>query len=177
MRRLLAMLALAVGAMVFVPASSASADTFVGACTISGSASFPPPGLQSGPQDLDYSFNSVGGGPLSDSCTGSLNGGAPATHAITANANGTGTLSCEASVSTGGSASVAFVGGPTFNFTIDLVGTGSEVNFVIHDNGTPPGAGVGHATFAEEITKATECASGITSIGFDVVATAVKLTN
>ena len=135
MRRLLAMLALAVGALVFVPATSASADTFAGACTISGTATFPSP--------------------------------------VTADAGGAGTLSCGGAVSTGGSATVAFVSGPRFDFTIDLQGAGSEVNFVIHDDGG--GAGVGHATFAEEITRAPECAAGITSLGFDVVAGAVKL--
>lgn len=168
MRKLLVVLALTAGALVLAPAGSASADTFAGACTISGTATFPSPGLQNTPQTLGYNFAGPG------TCVGSLNGGAPASHAITANAGGSGTLSCAASVSTGGSASVAFTGGPTFDFTIDLQGAGSEVDFVIHD--AAGGAGVGHATFAEEITRAPECASGITSLGFDVVATAVKLT-
>jgi hypothetical protein len=167
MRRLLALLAVSVGALALVPVTSASAATFAGACTISGTASFPSPGLQNVPQTLGYNFAGPG------TCVGSLNGGTPASHAVTANASGSGTLSCAASVSTGGTASVAFTGGPTFNFTIDLQGAGSEVNFVIHDAGG--GAGAGHATFAEEITRAPECAAGITSIGFDVVAGAVKL--
>ena len=168
MRRLLAVLALTLGSLVLVPVTSASADTFAGACTISGTATFPSPGLQNVPQTLGYNFAGPG------TCVGSLNGGTPASHAITANASGSGTLSCAAAVATGGTATVAFVGGPSFNFTIDLQGAGTEVNFVIHDAGG--GAGVGHATFAEEVTRAPECAAGITSLGFDVVATAVKLT-
>jgi len=167
MRKLLAVLALTLGTLVLVPAASASAATFAGACTISGTATFPAPGLQTTPQTLGYNFSGPG------TCTGSLNGGAPASHAVTADASGSGTLSCGASVATGGSATVAFSGGPIFTFTIDLQGVGSEVNFVIHDDGG--GAGAGHATFAEEITRAPECTSGITSLGFDVVAGAVKL--
>jgi hypothetical protein len=173
MRRLLAVLALTLGALVLAPLAPASAATFAGACTISGNATFSGSGLTNAPQTLSYNFNSAGGGPLADTCTGSLNGGAPATHAITANADGSGTLSCAAAVSTGGTATVAFVGGPTFTFGIDLVGTGPEVEFVINDGAG--GAGGGHATFAEEITRAPECATGITSLGFDVVAAAVKL--
>ena len=168
------MLALTLGAVVLVPVASSSAATFAGACTISGNATFSGSGLQNTPQTLGYVFDSAGGGPLADSCTGSLNGGAPATHAITANASGSGTLSCAAAASTGGTATVAFAGGPTFNFGIDLVGTGTEVEFVLSDGAG--GAGGGHATFAEEITRAPECASGITSLGFDVVAAAVKVT-
>lgn len=167
MRRLLAVLTVTLGALVLVPVTSASAATFAGACTISGTATFPSPGLQNTPQTLGYNFSGPG------TCVGSLNGGAPASHAVTANASGVGTLSCAAAVATGGSATVAFTGGPTFNFTIDLQGAGTEVNFVIHDDAG--GAGVGHATFAEEATRAPECATGITSLGFDVVATAVKL--
>jgi hypothetical protein len=174
MRRLLALLAVALCAFVLAPAASSSAATFAGACTISGNATFSGGGLQNTPQTLTYTFDSAGGGPLADSCVGSLNGGAPATHAITASATGTGTLSCAAAVSTGGTATVSFTGGPAFNFGIDLVGTGSEVEFVINDGAG--GAGGGHATFAEEITRAPECATGITSLGFDVVAAAVKLT-
>lgn len=174
MRRLLAVVALTLGAVVLVPVASSSAATFAGACTISGNATFSGGGLQNTPQTLSYTFDSTGGGPLADNCTGSLNNGVPATYPITANASGSGTLSCAAAASTGGTATVAFVGGPTFNFGIDLVGTGTEVEFVI-SNGAG-GAGGGHATFAEEITRAPECATGITSLGFDVVATAVKLT-
>jgi hypothetical protein len=172
MRRILLMLPLALVAFALAPVAAASAaNTVSGECTVSGSASFTPNGLQGTPQTLGYNFSGTG------TCSGTLNG-TPITNApVSANASGSGTLSCAGAVSTGGTGSIAFTGqGVTVGFGIDLVGTGSEVEFVLTGNGG--GAGVGHATFATNGARAIECAnpSGLNNLGFEIQAAAANLT-
>jgi hypothetical protein len=155
----------------FALAAATSANTVSGECTVSGSASFTPNGLQGTPQTLGYNFSGTG------TCSGTLNG-TPITNApVSANASGSGTLSCAGAVSTGGTGSIAFTGqGVTVGFGIDLVGTCSEVEFVLTGNGG--GAGVGHATFATNGARAIECAnpSGLNNLGFEIQAAAANLT-
>ena len=173
MRKLLAMLALSACALVLVPATSASAaNTVSGECNIAGTATFSPNGLTATPQTLSYNFGGTG------TCTGTLNGAPILNAPVSAGANGTGTLSCAGAVATGGTGVLIFPNhNVTINFGIDLVGTGSEVEFVITGNGG--GNGVGHATFGENALRATECAnaSGVNSLGFAVQAAAVNLSS
>jgi hypothetical protein len=170
MRRLLALLALTLGAIVLGPVASSSAATVSGACTISGAATFSPNGLTNTPSSLTYNFGGDG------TCSGTLNG-APITNApVTASASGSGTLSCAASVSTGGTGTLTFPNqGVTIGFGINLAGAGTEVGFTLTGNGG--GAGAGHATFATNVTRAPECATpaGVNNLGFEVQAGAVNL--
>ena len=119
MRRILLMLPFALAAFALAPVAAASAaNTVTGACTVSGSASFTPNGLQATPQTLGYNFNGTG------TCSGTLNG-TPITNApVSASASGSGTLSCAGAVTTGGTGSITFTGqGVSVGFGIDLVGT------------------------------------------------------
>jgi hypothetical protein len=172
MRRLLAMLALTLGALALVPVASASAaNTVSGECTISGNAAFSPNGLTATPQTLTYQFGGNG------TCSGTLNGVPIVNAPVSAFATGTGTLSCVAAAATGGTGTLTFPGqGVTLGFHIDLAGAGSEVAFTLTGNGG--GAGAGHATFGQNAARVAECAdpSGINSLGFDVQAAAVSLT-
>jgi hypothetical protein len=171
MRRILAMLALTLGALVLVPVTSASAATVSGQCTIAGTASFSPNGLTATPQALTYSFGGNG------TCTGTLNGTPIISAPVSASATGSGTLSCAAAVSTGGTGTLTFPSqGVTIGFGLDLVGAGSEVALAITGNGG--GNGTGRASFGSNATRAAECTSptGVNNLGFDVQAGAVNLT-
>jgi hypothetical protein len=164
MSRRLIVVALALGAFLIVPVASANAATFAGACTVSGNANFGPSGLKATPQNLTYTFNSTG------SCTGTLDGAAIVQAPVSANATGSGTLSCAAAVAPGGSGSITFTGqGVTIPFAVNLAGVGTEVAFTL-TGGT--GVAVGHASFAANAGRATECSSdtGIQSLGFDIQA-------
>jgi hypothetical protein len=170
MRRLLAMLALTLCALVLVPMASASAATVTGECNIAGTATFSPNGLTATPQTLTYNFGGNG------TCTGTLNGAPIIQAPVSAGATGTGTLSCAGAVATGGTGQLSFPNqGVTIGFHIDLVGVGSEVAFTITGNGG--GNGVGHASFGSNALRATECNSptGVNNLGFDVQAGAVNL--
>jgi hypothetical protein len=171
MRRILLMVPLALALLALSPVASASAaNTVSGTCTIGGSATFSPTGLQNTPQTMGYNFSGTG------TCSGTLNGSPVVNAPVSASASGSGTLSCAGAVSTGGSGTLTFSTGATVGFGVDLVGTGSEVEFVL--TGNAGGAGVGHATFALNGTRATECASpsGLNDLGFNIVATAANLT-
>jgi hypothetical protein len=171
MRRLLLIVPLALAAIAVVPVASASAATVSGACTIDGSATFSPDGLKAAPATLGYDFSGTG------SCSGTLNGNTITNSPVQAHASGNGTLSCAGAVATGGTGTLTFPNqGVTIGFGISLVGTGSEVEFVITGNGG--GAGAGHATFAANGGRATECASanGLNNLGFSVQAAAANLT-
>src|SRR4051794_21329942 len=171
MRRTLLMLPLALALFALAPVASAGAANSVsGACSIGGSATFTPNGLQAAPQTLTYNFSGTG------TCTGTLNGSPIVNAPVSANAGGSGTLSCAGAVSTGGTGTLTFSGGASVGFGIDLVGTGSEVEFVLTGNGG--GAGVGHATFATNGARAIECAnpSGLNNLGFEIQAAAANLT-
>jgi hypothetical protein len=170
MRRILAMLALTIGALVLVPVASAGAATVSGQCTIAGTASFSPNGLTATPQTLTYSFGGNG------TCTGTLNGTPIISAPVSANATGSGTLSCAAAVSTGGTGTLSFPNqGVSVGFHIDLVGVGSEVALSI--TGNTGGNGTGRASFGSNAARAAECASptGVNNLGFDVQAGAVNL--
>ena len=171
MRRTLLIVPLALAAFVLAPAAGASANVVTGACTVSGSASFSPNGLTATPQTLTYNFSGSG------TCSGTLNG-TPITNApVSTTASGSGTLSCAASVSTGGTGSLTFPAqGVSVGFGISLVGSGSEVEFAL--TGNSGGAGAGHATFAANGARATECANptGLNNLGFDIQAAAANLT-
>ena len=173
MRKLLVLLALSACALVLVPATSASAaNTVSGACTINGVATFSPGGLTTTPQTMSYNFGGNG------TCSGTLNGATILNAPVNAGATGTGTLSCAGAAATGGTGVLSFPNqGVTINFGIDLVGTGSEVEFVIRGNGG--GAGAGHATFAENGLRVPECSSpsGLNRLGFAVLAAAVELSS
>src|SRR5262245_58975600 len=168
MRRLLLLIVpLTLAAIVLPVASASAANTVSGACNIGGSAQFTPTGLTSTPQTMGYDFSGTG------TCSGTLNGVEVLNAPVTAHAAGSGTLSCAGAVSTGGSGTITFVSqGVTVGFGLDLVGTGSEVELVLAGNGG--GAGVGHATFATNGARATECTSagGLNNLGFVVVASA-----
>jgi len=171
MRRILLIAPLALAAFVLAPMATANAATVSGACTVSGTAHFTPTGLKSVPGPMGYDFTGTG------TCNGTLNGTPVTNSPVTAHAAGSGTLSCVGAVSTGGSGTLAFTSaGVTIGFQVDLVGAGSEVTFVLTGNGG--GNGVGHATFATNGTRATECSSdaGLNDLGFDIQAAAVGLT-
>src|SRR4051794_6801748 len=171
MRRTLLMLPLALALFALAPVASAGAANSVsGACSIGGSATFTPNGLQAAPQTLSYNFSGTG------TCTGTLNGSPVVNAPVSASAGGTGTLSCAGAVSTGGSGTLTFSGGATVGFGVDLVGTGSEVEVVL--TGNSGGAGLGHATFALNGTRVTECGNptGLNNLGFNIAATAANLT-
>jgi hypothetical protein len=164
MSRRLIILALALGAFLIVPVASANAATFAGACTVSGNANFGPTGLKSTPASLTYNFSGTG------SCTGVLDGAQIVQAPVSAGASGAGTLSCTAAAATGGSGSITFTGrGVTIPFGVNLVGAGTEVAFTL-TGGT--GAAVGHASFAANAARATECSSpnGVNNLGFDIQA-------
>jgi hypothetical protein len=171
MRRVLLVLPLAVAAFVLAPMATANAATVSGACTVSGQAHFTPTGLKAVPGPMTYDFTGSG------TCNGTLDGN-PITNApVSAHAAGAGTLSCLGAASTGGSGTLTFpaAGNVTVGFGISLVGTGSEVTFVLTGNGG--GAGVGHATFAANATRAPECNTdaGLNDLGFDIQAAAANL--
>jgi hypothetical protein len=171
MRRIL-LIPLALAAFVLAPAAAANAaNTVSGACSIAGSASFGPNGLTATPQNLTYNFSGTG------SCSGTLNG-APITNApVSTSVNGSGTLSCAGSVATTGTGTLTFPAqGVSIGFSIALAGAGSEVAFELTGNGG--GAGAGHASFATNGTRATECntPSGLNNLGFSVEAAATNLT-
>jgi hypothetical protein len=170
MRRLLALLALTLGAIVLAPVASSSAATVSGVCTISGSANFAPNGLTNTPSSLSYDFGGTG------TCSGTLDGAPIANAPVSAHASGPGTLSCAASLSQNGTGTLTFPAqGVTIGFGITLAGGGTEVGFTLTGNGG--GAGAGHATFATNLARAPECAtpSGVNNLGFEVQAGAVNL--
>jgi hypothetical protein len=171
MRRLL-LIPLALAAFVLAPAAAANAaNTVSGACSIAGSAHFTPTGLTNTPTSMGYNFSGTG------SCSGTLNGTPIVNAPVSTNVSGSGTLSCAAAVSTTGSGTLTFPNeGVTIGFTISLAGAGSEVAFQISGNGG--GAGAGHASFATNAARVTECntAAGLNDLGFSVEAGAANLT-
>jgi hypothetical protein len=188
MRKLVVLAMAIVGLLVIVPVSPASAASFTGACAVSGNAAFPSP-LTAVPSAKSYSFTTNDSFPVvGDTCVGSLNGGTPAVYALSpgnANASGSGTLSCSVSAAgdflvnggADGTGSIT-IGGQSFSFTVKLVGAGTEVLFVLSQNGLP--AAVGHASFANPANAgaAVGCATGgVSSLHFDIEAASVTLSS
>jgi hypothetical protein len=185
MRKLLVLAMAVLGLLVIVPVSPASAASFQGACAVSGTATFPSP-LTAVPSAKSYSFVTDNGGLAPDTCVGSLNGTVPAVYPLAnggATAAGSGTLSCSVSASgnflvNGGAdgTGTITIGGQPFSFTVKLIGAGTEVLFVLSQNGTP--AAVGHASFANAANTgaAAGCATtGVGSLRFDIQAASVTL--
>jgi hypothetical protein len=185
--RKLAVLAMAiVGLFVIAPISPASAASFTGACAVSGNATFPTP-LTAVPSAASYSFTTDDSFPVvGDTCVGSLNNGLPNVYALgpgDATASGSGLLSCTVSASgnllvNGGADGPGHItiGGTTFNFTVKLVGAGTEVVFVLSQNGSP--SAVGHASFANPANAgaALGCATGgVSGLHFDIEAASLTL--
>jgi hypothetical protein len=186
MRKLLVLAMAILGLLVFVPVSPASAASFQGVCGVSGNATFGSP-LTAVPSANTYSFTTDGSFPVvGDRCVGSLNGTAPAVYPLSAGgatASGSGTLSCSVSASgnllvnggADGPGSIT-IGGTTFPFTVKLIGAGTEVLFVLSQNGTP--AAVGHASFASPANTGAAAAcgtTGVSSLHFDIEAASVTL--
>jgi hypothetical protein len=187
MRKVVVLAIALLGLLVVAPVSPASANSFQGACAVSGNAVFPDPALggtplKATPATTSYRFDTNNTFPGGDRCVGSLNGVAGSYPVSAATASGRGTLSCVAA-SAGtpidgqavGNGSIT-IGGVTFNFTVQLVGAGTEVVFVLSQNGSP--SAVGHASFANPANTgaAAGCAgAGVSSLHFDIEAASVTL--
>jgi hypothetical protein len=188
MRKLVILAVAILGLLVIAPISPASAASFTGACAVSGNATFGSP-LTAVPGPNSYSFTTDDSFPVvGDTCVGSLNGGTPAAYALSAgdaSASGSGTLSCSVSAAgdllvnggADGTGSIK-IGGTTFNFTVKLVGAGTEVVFVLSQNGLA--AAVGHASFANAANAGAVAAcagGGVSALHFDIEAASVTLSS
>ena len=158
MKKILPVASLAVVAAVVAPVASASAAKFQGHCEINGSANFTP-ALSPTPTTGGYAFSG------SASCTtvsGEVKAG-------TAEVSGSGTLSCEAAVSTGGAGTLT-LNAEKYPFTLTVVGLIPGTPFIVTqfaDGSTAAGA----ATFLQSINEpASNCAKGVSKLEFKAVA-------
>ncbi len=138
---------------VLATAAGASADVTFGGnphCDVYGTATFDEP-LTGTPNDNTYHFLSspTGPGNAKTACSGVLNGVRVENAPVVAQVDGSGTLSCAASEASGAPGTLTFVGtGQTLKFTLDIVGTASEV--LLSVKGEKSGSGSGQATFRND---------------------------
>jgi hypothetical protein len=151
LKKILLVASLAVVAAVVAPVASASAAKFQGRCEINGSATFTP-ALSPTPGPDGYAFSGTA------SCvtvSGEVKNG-------TAEVSGSGTLSCEAAVSTGGAGTLT-LGTEKYPFTLTVVGLIPGTPFIVTqfaDGSTAAGA----ATFLQSTNEpASNCANAGTN--------------
>lgn len=148
---------------------SALADTFTGACTLSGTANLSPP---LGPLLKAGAFTFSTDGSSANHCTGKLNGATITNAPASAIATGTGLLGCVAADGKG--SGTLNINGVPIGFTLTIVGTGPQVSLVIKGNGG--GNATGQASFATDSSAAGDCAAkDAANLTFLIVALAAKL--
>jgi hypothetical protein len=157
LKKILLVASLAVVAAVVAPVASASAAKFQGRCEINGSATFTP-ALSPTPGPDGYAFSGTA------SCvtvSGEVKNG-------TAEVSGSGTLSCEAAVSTGGAGTLT-LGTEKYPFTLTVVGLIPGTPFLVAqfaDGSTAAGV----ATFLQSTKEpASNCATGVSKLEFKSV--------
>jgi hypothetical protein len=152
MKKVIALAALGVLAVVLAPVASANAATLAGACTIKGAAKFGSPLAPIVPSPNSYSFSG------SAECVGS---GSGVKESGTATVSGSGELACPAALSAlpAGKGELTLPSG-TYKFELRFVAQAGVVDLVITPEGEPGGA-VGAAEFLTDGVGTLEaCANG-----------------
>jgi hypothetical protein len=155
-KKLMLVASLVVVAAVVAPVASASAAKFAGHCEISGTATFAPAALTPTPTTDGYKFSG----------TASCETVGKEVKTGTAEVEGSGTLSCEAALSTAGKG-VLTLNGEAYPFTLTVVGVLPGTPFIVtqfSDGSVAAGA----ATFLQSTEEpASNCATtGVKKLQF-----------